>query len=277
MHTPDKVTASIANAGKKKAELPLFVGFLKGILAGVFLSFGGCFAITTAGAAPAEYQKILLGSVFPVGLCLIVFTGMELFTGNNMFMTIALLDKKCKIKDLIINWFSSWLGNFIGSLIVSYFLVYLADIPLTTGKWAEYTRNLGFGKINNAWMDNFLRAISCNMLVCLALFMANCADDAISKIVCIFLPIFSFVTSGFEHSVANMFFIPTSLFLGIDATWGKFLYNNLLPVTLGNIVGGSLCVGAVFWFIYSYSNKKESNINQEHLDECAMFPVINKD
>lgn len=271
MLPPDKVTASIANAGKKKAELPLFVGFLKGILAGVFLSFGGCFAITTAGAAPPAYQKILLGSVFPVGLCLIVFTGMELFTGNNMFMTVALLTKKINVKDLIINWISSWVGNFVGSLIVSWFLVYIADIPLTTGVWGEYTRNLGFGKINNAWSDNFLRAISCNMLVCLALFMANCADDAISKIVCMFLPIFCFVTSGFEHSVANMFFIPTALFLKIDASWGKFLYNNLLPVTLGNIIGGGFCIGFVFWYIYIYSTKEKCS--HESIDESAMVTV----
>lgn len=264
MRSPVQITEAISNAGKSKAELPLFKGFLKGILSGVFLSFGGCFAITTAGSAPPAYQKILLGAVFPVGLCLIVFTGMELFTGNNLFMTVALLDKKCKIKDLIINWVSSWVGNFIGSLIVSYFLVYLADVPLTGGTWGVYTRNLGCGKINNDWSDNFLRAISCNMLVCLALFLANSADDAISKIVCIFLPLWAFVTSGFEHSVANMFFIPTSLFLGLEGncpggTWGKFLYNNLLPVTLGNIVGGSLCVGAIFWYLYSYDGSSNNN------------------
>jgi formate/nitrite transporter len=271
MLSPEKITEAISNTGKKKSELPLVAGFLKGIMAGVFLSFGGCFAITTAGAAPAAFQKFLLGSVFPVGLCLIVFTGMELFTGNNMFMMIAFLDKKCKFKHVIINWLSSFIGNFVGSVIVSYFLVYLADIPLTTGAWAEYTRNLGYGKINNNWLDNFLRAISCNMLVCLAIFMATSADDAISKIVCLFLPVFAFVTSGFEHSVANMFFIPTSLFLGIDAGWGKFLYNNLLPVTLGNIVGGGFCVGAIMWYLYSYCVKKNTNDN---LDDSAMFPVV---
>lgn len=274
MHTPVEITAAISKTGKAKAETPLLKGFIKGILSGVFLSFGGCFALTTAGAAPPAYQKILLGAVFPVGLCLIVFTGMELFTGNNLFMTVALLDKKCKVKDLLINWCSSFIGNFIGSLLVSYFLVYLADIPITTGAWAEYTRNLGYGKINNAWSDNFLRAISCNMLVCLALFLANSADDAVSKIVCIFLPIWAFATSGFEHSVANMFFIPTALFLGIDANWGKFLYNNLLPVTLGNIVGGSLFVGAIMWYLYSYDGKKK--IADAPLDDSAMFPEDNR-
>jgi len=273
MLSPEKITEAISNTGKKKSELPYLVGFIKGIMAGVFLAFGGCFAITTAGAAPAAFQKFLLGSVFPVGLCLIVFTGMELFTGNNMFMMVSFLDKKCKFKHVIINWVSSFIGNFVGSLLVSYFLVYLADIPLTSGNWGEYTRNLGYGKIvKNSWTDNFLRGISCNMLVCLAIFMATSADDAISKIVCLFLPVFAFVTSGFEHSVANMFFIPTSLFLGIEnAGWGKFLYKNLLPVTLGNILGGGIFVGAVMWYLYSYSSKPKV---EEDINDSGMFPVI---
>jgi len=273
MLSPEKITEAISNTGKKKSELPYVVGLVKGIMAGVFLSFGGCFAITTAGAAPPEFQKFLLGSVFPVGLCLIVFTGMELFTGNNMFMMVAFLDKKCKFRHVLINWISSFIGNFIGSVIVSYFLVYLADIPLTTGDWKEYTKGLGYGKIEkNSWTDNFLRGISCNMLVCLALFMATSAEDAISKIVCLFLPVFAFVTSGFEHSVANMFFIPTSLFIGIESSWGKFLYKNLLPVSLGNILGGGIFVGAIMWYLYSYSTKPKQN---ENLDDSAMFPVVN--
>ncbi|ORX41809.1 hypothetical protein BCR36DRAFT_587747 [Piromyces finnis] len=273
MLPPEKITEAISNTGKKKSELPLVKGFVKGIMSGVFLAFGGCFAITTAGAAPPAFQKFLLGSVFPVGLCIIVFTGMELFTGNNMFMSIAFLDKKCKFKHVIINWVSSFVGNFIGSLLVSYFLVYLADIPLTAGNWGEYTKNLGMAKINNAWSDNFLRAISCNMLVCLAIFMATAADDAISKIVCLFLPVFAFVTSGFEHSVANMFFIPTALFLGIDASWGKFFYNNLLPVTIGNILGGAVFIGAIMWYLYSYNSKPKV---EENLNDSNLFPVVEK-
>jgi len=272
MLSPEKITEAISNTGKKKSELPYVVGLVKGIMAGVFLSFGGCFAITTAGAAPPEFQKFLLGSVFPVGLCLIVFTGMELFTGNNMFMMVAYLDKKCKFRHVLINWISSFIGNFIGSVIVSYFLVYLAHIPLTTGDWEGYTKNLGYGKIEkNKWTDNFLRGISCNMLVCLAIFMATSADDAISKLVCLFLPVFAFVTSGFEHSVANMFFIPTSLFIGIDSSWGKFLYKNLLPVTLGNILGGGVFVGGIMWYLYSYSTRPKHN---ENLDDSGMFPVV---
>jgi len=274
MLSPEKITEVISNTGRKKSELPYVVGLVKGIMAGVFLSFGGCFAITTAGAAPGEFQKFLLGSVFPVGLCLIVFTGMELFTGNNMFMMVAWLDRKCKFRHVLINWLSSFIGNFIGSILVSYFLVYLAHIPLTKDKWGGYTQNLGKGKIDtNTITENFLRGISCNMLVCLAIFMATAADDAISKIVCLFLPVFAFVTSGFEHSVANMFFIPTSLFLGVDVEypWGKFFYRNLLPVTLGNIVGGGLLVGGIMWYLYSYSTRPK---HPENLDDSAMFPVV---
>jgi len=271
MLSPEKITEAISNTGKKKSELPYVAGFVKGIMAGVFLSFGGCFALTTAGAAPDSFKKFLLGSVFPVGLCLIVFTGMELFTGNNMFMMVSFLDRKCKLKHVLINWLSSFIGNFVGSLIVSYFLVYLADIPLTKDEWGKYVIGLGTGKINNNWIDNFLRGISCNMLVCLAIFMATAADDAISKIVCLFLPVFAFVTSGFEHSVANMFFIPTSLFLGADASWGKFLYNNLLPVSLGNILGGGVFVGGIMWYLYSYCTRPARN---EPLDDSGMFPVV---
>lgn len=272
--SPEQIAETIVKIGGKKGTAKFLPNLLKGILAGVMLSFGGCFALTTAGNAPPSVQKLLLGLVFPTGLTLIVLTGMELFTSNCMYMVMALMERKCNIKQLLYNWVCSFIGNFIGSLIVAYFLTDLAELPMTKGNWQVYVTGLAEGKVNNSWGINFLRSIGCNWLVCLAVFISMAADDIGSKIIAVFLPIIAFVTSGFEHSIANMFFIPVGIFIGADCGWGKFLYNNLLPVTLGNIIGGGFFVGFLFWYIHIYSNRSKASTAQ--IDGSDMFPVTSK-
>jgi len=147
------------------------------------------------------------------------------------------------------NWVFSYIGNFLGSLFVAFFLTYLTGL-VAKEPWLSTTTGIAEVKVNQNFGQLFLKGIGCNWLVCLAVWMAVASDDIASKIWSVWFPIMAFVTLGFEHSIANMFFIPAGIFQGADVTWGQFFITNLIPVTLGNIVGGAFFVGVIYWFIY---------------------------
>lgn len=183
-----------------------------------------------------------------LGLVLIVITGSELFTGDVMFMSLGKLTGKVTWKQFVINWVVVYLGNWAGTTLFA--LLIWGTGMVSTDPWLTFTQNLTVGKLSPNWGVLFLKAIPANMLVCLAVYVAMAAEDIISKIVGIWLPIAAFILCGFEHSVANMFFCTIGLFLGASSNYGIFLYNNLLSVTLGNIAGAIIFVTLVYWYAH---------------------------
>ncbi|MEA1960375.1 MAG: formate/nitrite transporter family protein [Bacillota bacterium] len=277
--TPAEVTVAACNAGKAKTELPFAKMFLLGILAGVYIGFGANLAtkIGAATDAGSSGNIFLFGAVFSVGLMLVVIAGAELFTGNNMACFAAACNGQASWGGLLYNWVVVYISNFVGSLLLVYIIffgLYWMSVDPTTGTVGLSAMGakavaIAKGKMSLTWSAAFFRGICCNWLVCLAVWLAFSSKDVIGKIFGIFFPIMAFVSSGFEHCVANMFFVPMGITvankvpavvadkfgMAPDAVCGFFSYGNfasanLLPVTLGNIVGGALFVGGVYWYIY---------------------------
>ncbi|KPU26725.1 FdhC protein [Caloranaerobacter sp. TR13] len=249
--TPPEIAQATINAGIKKANLPTLQMILLGIFAGIFIGFGAQADITvmqTLKNIDVGLMKFMGAAVFPVGLMLVVIAGAELFTGNNL-MTLALMDKRIKLNQMLKNWFFVYLGNFIGSILLAVVVVksgfYKVDAPAT-----QLAVKIATGKVGLTFSQAFFRAILCNMLVVLAVWLATGATDVISKIFACWFPIMLFVLSGYEHSVANMYFISLGKFLGAQVTWGQIWIKNLIPVTLGNIVGGAIIVPVVYYLAY---------------------------
>lgn len=274
--TPCNAPAAIANAfcsiGKAKAGLSLVKMIILGILAGAYISFGAQLA-TMVTYDSVKFvgdgiTKILFGSVFSVGLMMVVIAGAELFTGNNLIV-VGTLNKDVTVERLLYSWFWVYVANFIGSLLVVW-LMYSAQL-WKTGNFAVGAKALAIanGKVGLTWGAAIARGILCNWLVCLAVWMAVAAKDIIGKIFAIYFPIMAFVASGFEHSIANMYFVPMGILLKNNASvvsaagladqlgklnWGSFIFNNLLPVTIGNIIGGAFFVATLYWYVYLREN-----------------------
>lgn len=235
-------------AGAAKAAAPFGKIFKLGIVSGCHIGFGAYLALTVGGACPgiaAEnpgLQKIILGAFgLPFGLIMTLVTGGELFTGNTALVTAAKMEGKTSTGDLIKNWTASYLGNFVGSLI----LAYLAFKSGTLGS-GPAAAAVATAKCNLPFDVAFVRGILCNWLVCMAVYMASGCSSMIGKMTAVWFPISAFVALGLDHSVANMFMIPLGILRGAEITTKQFLVKNLIPVTLGNIVGGALCVMGPF-------------------------------
>jgi formate/nitrite transporter len=253
--TPKETISAISIAGFNKGQMSLLKTFVQALLAGILLSFGGLVALAVAGgltgigAANPGVQKFAAGAVFPVGLVLIVLTGAELFTGNTMYLPAALFTKQTHWSKVASNWCLVFLGNLTGSLLCAYFLGYLTDV-LATDPFLTYAKTVAEKKVHFGWGSALLRGIGCNWLVTLALWCAMLAEDSIGKWVGVWFPIMTFVAVGFEHSVANMFYIPMGMMLGANVTVGEFLWYNLVPVTLGNIITGTIFVAGAYVFVF---------------------------
>lgn len=254
--TPSEIVQATINAGINKANLRGLQMILLGIFAGVFIGFGA-HANITAIHLVSDFDigiaKLLGASIFPVGLMLVLVAGAELFTGNNL-MTLALMDRKISLKGLFKNWSIVYIGNFLGSILLAFVLyksgLYKVDSPI-----AMKAIGIAESKVSLTLGAAILRGMLCNIIVVLAVWLASAAKDVIGKIFAIWFPIMMFVLSGFEHSVANMFFIPIGKFLGANFTWSEMWLNNLIPVTIGNIIGGAIIIPGVYYLIYVYKNK----------------------
>ena len=285
-----KIPAEIAKAsiasGCTKCAMSWQKLFALGFLAGAYIAFGALLSEIVAGglssgtitspdgaiwkiALPAGLVKFAAGAVFPVGLMLVAIAGAELFTGNCMFAPISILGRESSLKGLAVNWSIVYIANLIGSLFVAFLLAYKCGF-FNAMPWAGWAATVANTKCGLDFTTAFLRGIGCNWLVCLAIWLAISADDIAGKILAIWFPIMAFVTIGFEHSVANMFFIPLGILVANDPAtasslaaanvntasligstgWYNFLVTNLLPVTLGNIVGAALFVAAIYWYVY---------------------------
>ncbi len=268
---PPDIARKAETVGVTKAGMGFLPMFGLAVLAGAFIALGAVFATTAtaggAGSMAPGMVRVLGGVVFSLGLVLVVIAGAELFTGNNLIV-MAWADRKISTRRLLRNWGIVYVGNFVGSIgtaaIVFLSKQYLAaggDVGVNALTIANNKTGLDF------WQALFL-GVLCNALVCLAVWLTMSARSVTDKVLAIIFPITAFVAAGFEHSVANMYFIPLGLFIkegassdlwaqtGAEAadfgdlTWGAFFVENLLPVTIGNIIGGSLLVGLVYWFIY---------------------------
>ena len=273
----DKAPKAIAETfdqvtGVAKATLPIGAVVVLGILAGAYIGFGGMLSSTVTFDAAAKVgtglSKLIGGAVFSVGLMMVVIAGAELFTGNNLMISSAITGK-ISWSVMIRRWIVVYLANFVGSLLIMTLFYY-------SGLWKTGDYGLGATavkvantKVGLSFAEVLWRAIGCNWLVCLAVWMAASGRQTISKIFAIFFPIMAFVTLGFEHCVANMYFIPTGiLFSGVPEiaaaaginlsglTWGNFLVNNLIPATIGNIIGGAVFVGIAYWYAYIRPSNK---------------------
>jgi formate/nitrite transporter len=274
--SPAEITESFIATGQKKAALSAVDQVVLGILAGAFIAFasaGSNAAIHTVESV--GLGKALAGALFATGLMLVVVAGGELFTGNCL-MVIACAERKISLSSMLRGWVCVYFGNFVGSVLIAYFINHSGQLGYSDGLLGGFTVKLAAYKTGFSFEKAFFMGILCNWLVCLAVWMAAAANDIAGKLLAIFFPIWLFITSGFEHSVANMYYISAGIFakanplfaeaaIGLGASpeslshlnWSAFPIDNLLPVTLGNIVGGAFFVGFIYWF----ADRKPSRVS----------------
>lgn len=267
---PVDLSKLLVSVGQKKATLSIGKMIVLGILAGVFIGFAAHLA-TTVSTGEFEWtglKRFFTGAVFSVGLMLVIIPGSELWTGNNL-MTVALMEKKITFGAMIRNWIPVYIGNLIGSIFLAWIIAKMSG--LTNGPVGVNAIGIASAKCSAAPMELMFRGIGCNWLVCLAVMMALSAQDITGKVFGIFFPIMAFVTSGFEHSIANMYFIPAGLFSKgftnasagvtpkvLDALTISGFAKNLTWVTLGNLIGGAIFTGVVYWWIFVRASEAKS-------------------
>ena len=271
---PSEIIELNMNANETKTTLPLGKIFLLGIMAGMFIAFGAATSSTAAHSIEnIGVSRALAGVIFPVGLMLIVFLGGELFTGNCLII-LNVFSGRTSLFQMLRNLLVVYMSNFIGALLIDILIVFSGNLNYSDGLLGAYTIKVAVGKISLTPIQGFASGILCNILVCLAVLMSLSAKDIIGKIWAIFFPIFAFVVGGFEHCVANMFYIPAGIFASFNPsyvqiaqeTYGitskqlenlSFLgsFHNFLPVTLGNIFGGMFFVSIPLFLIYKKTKK----------------------
>jgi formate/nitrite transporter len=264
---PAEIADKAEKIGEQKVRVDAATLLMLGVLAGAFIAFGALFSTTVlagaAGAMPYGVSRLLAGLVFSLGLILVIDGGAELFTGNTL-MIMALAARRVSLSEMLRAWAIVLVGNFVGAAGTAA-LVYLSGQSMNGGgAVAAVALKIAADKTALDFSPAFFLGVLCNVLVCLAVWMAIGARSTTDKILSVVFPISAFVAAGFEHSVANMYFIPLGLMLkagGLQSlstialpdmthlTWTAF-FISLVPVTLGNIVGGSVLVGGVYWFIY---------------------------
>ncbi len=250
-YTPAKMAELVEGIGVKKAALPTVPTLMLGLLAGAFIAFGAMFftLVMTNQYMGLGSARLLGGIAFSLGLILVVVGGAELFTGNNLIV-MAWADRKVTTLQLLRNWGLVYISNLSGAVGAAALVYWSGTLSFGDGAVAETALDIAIAKINIDPLQAFIRGILCNVLVCLAVWLCFAAHHVAGKILAIVFPISAFVALGFEHSVANMYFIPLGMLVsGGDISVMDFL-NNLVPVTLGNIVGGGVFVALVYWAIY---------------------------
>lgn len=266
-YTPAEIAARIEEAGIRKTTIDLASKFALSVLGGAFIAIGACFAsiVWTDSNLGWGVARTLGGMAFSLGLILVVMAGAELFTGN-VLLVVAWASRKVTTATLLRDWLIVYCGNFAGALATAY-LIYLShQWSFASGKAGAVAIDLALAKMNHGFVAAVVLGAFCNALVCLAIWLCLGARTIADRVLAIVPPITAFVAMAFEHSVANMYFVPLGLFLSGDPevlavtgragadlsplTWMNFLRANLLPVTLGNIIGGGLMVGGFYWFIF---------------------------
>lgn len=271
---PAAIADAMVGVGKGKCSLKTSQMTLLGIFAGAYIAFGAfACAMISHSVENVGLSKFVGAAVFPVGLMLVVLCGAELFTGNNL-IAVAYLNKDVTLNQMLKNWVFVYIGNLIGSLLIAFAIVGSGLLTTSGGGLGATVIKVASAKVSMTFGQAVIRGILCNVLVVLAVWFAVGAQDFISKIWACWFPIMLFVLSGFEHSVANMYFIPVGILAKANAqfaeasglaaeklaavNWGTFMTNNIIPVTIGNIIGGAVIVSWVYWYVYKGCKKEEN-------------------
>lgn len=273
MNAADTLMSNYENGTAAKAVKPVAKIFVAAIMAGMFIAFGGSSSnVAVFGIENVGLARTLAGCIFPVGLMLIVLVGGELFTGNCMMIG-GVMTGRIKAIQMLRVLVTVYLGNLVGSLIVSFLAYYSGQWKYGAGALGAYTIKVAFGKLNLSFGTAVASGILCNILVCVAVLMASASKDAVGKIFGCFFPIWAFVIAGYEHCVANMYYIPAGIIAAMDPAFAQkamelygytaedlamlnpvnMIVNNLIPVTIGSIIGGMLFVAVPYVYLY---NKK---------------------
>jgi formate/nitrite transporter len=260
--SPPEITVAATITGAKKAYLSPDKALIGAFLAGAYIAFGGMVAIAvSSGLDPKTWgtlPTLFTGSVFALGLILVVLAGSELLTGNMALVPLAVFSRRASVPRMLGNFTIVLIGNLLGSLFVAYFLavksgVLTAELPL-----ARLTSIAQAKAVTETDLQIFLRAMGCNWLVCLAVWMALSAEDVAGKVLAIFFPIMAFVALGFDHVVANMFFLPAAIFAHVPGiTWWDAIHNWIFAF-LGNFVGAAVFVASAYWYLYARDADLES-------------------
>jgi formate/nitrite transporter len=252
--TPKDIAKAGVLTGSTKAKLSWDKALVAGFLAGAYIAIAGLLAIVVSAGLPKEWGGLttfITGSVFSVGLILVIIAGSELLTGNMALVPLAAMQGRASVRKLAENWALVLIGNLLGALFVAYFLGVQTGV-VTAPDTLERTASIAHKKaVEESEWQIFTRAVGCNWLVCLAVWMALAAEDVAGKILAIFFPIMAFVALGFDHVVANMFFLPVAIFAGVDGLgWADALHNWLFAF-LGNAAGATVFVAASYWYLYA--------------------------
>lgn len=273
--TPSEITSAVISISIRKVKNKKINQFILAILGGVFIAFaaeGSNMAAFNLLLNTDTYGlgRALAGLIFGTGLMLVVIAGAELFTGNSLILA-GIFARKVKIEKMLSNWLIVYLGNLIGSVFIAFLIVESGLLNSGDSGLGAITLKIAVNKVSLNFMPAFYLGIMCNWLVCLAVWMSYGSKNIIGKVFAIFFPIWLFITSGFEHCIANMYYIPAGILAksnmawvaksGLSTeqlanlNWGSFFTNNLLPVTLGNIVGGGVFVAILYWFVYNKNSQ----------------------
>ena len=269
MNSPAEVASNYLAIGEGKTKLSILKMLVLGIFAGIFIALAGVGATTASAMVEnPSVSRLLSGCIFPAGLAMVLVAGSELFTGNCL-LVIPLLERRVKFTAVLRSWLFVYIGNLIGSLAVAAAVVYGHTFSLFGNALGGSAIDTAAAKVNLTFSDSLIRAILCNVLVCIAVWMSFACKNISGKILSVFFPIMLFVQCGYEHSIAYMYYVGAGvLALGNEAyhaaasadlsnlTWAGFWLRNLLPVTLGNMIGG--CgVGALYWIVYLRKAKEK--------------------
>lgn len=272
---PADMAIKAQDIGRKKASLDFLSTLALAILAGAFIALGCIFftvSQTTTGVSfPWGIERIIGGITFSLGLILVIVGGAELFTGNNLII-MAWASRRITTRSLLRNWAIVYLGNLSGATTTALFVFWSQHYEMANGAVGITALNIGLDKVNLEFIQAMILGVLCNALVCLAVWLTYSARTTTGRIAAIIFPITAFVAAGFEHCVANMYFVPYAILVQSsapdtfwqtagasaatyqDITWGAFLLNNLLPVTIGNVIGGVFFVALVYWTVYLRNN-----------------------
>jgi formate/nitrite transporter len=252
--TPPETTKAAIETGTKKAGLRWDKALVASFLAGAYIALAGLLAVVVSSGLKPEiwgnFPTFITGTVFSLGLILVIVAGSELLTGNMALVPMAVMAGRVSIRSLFRNFGIVVVGNILGSVFVAYFLAVKTGVITAPLPLARLQGIVQLKAVTESAPQVFLRGMGANWLVCLAVFMALAAEDVGGKILAIFFPIMGFVALGFDHVIANMFFIPAGIFAGMDVTWLDAL-RNWLWSGLGNLVGAAVFVGSAYWYLYA--------------------------
>ena len=257
-YSPKEIAAKIETVGVVKAHMTTLPLVMLGLLAGAFIGLGGLFFVLVKSDSSLSFaaSQLLGGLVFCLGLLLVVVAGAELFTGNNL-LAMAWADQQITTTEVLRNWVWVCVANFVGAVGLALVVYFSGHTHMNGGQIGQTVLRIALTKQNLPWQEAFLRGVLCNVLVCMAVWMAMAGRSVVDKAVAIVFPITAFVAAGFEHSIANMYLMSLALVIQhfeVDTAQQSLslagMFGNLVPVILGNLVGGSVMVGLVYHLIY---------------------------